>query len=323
MIESYDFLKRILDAITEHIVVIDQHGSVLFVNRSWTTFGKQNNCLVGDSTWQYSNYLDVCDTAAAMGDQFGTLAADGLRAVIHGTKQLFFLEYPCHSPREKRWFVMRAVPFSMQQTRYVVISHQNITERKRAEEQVLNLSRLDGLTGIANRRRFDEFLQSEWKRCARLGLPISLAIIDIDHFKLLNDTYGHLAGDDCLKSIGNTLKKFANRPGDLCARYGGEEFAIIYGNTTLAQARLLVEQVFEAIHGLGIANEKAPTSPTMTASIGVAAMYPEQFSHEKKLIETADKLLYRAKSLGRNRIVFQGEPPSPADRGPAAIEEER
>jgi diguanylate cyclase (GGDEF)-like protein len=313
MIESYEFLRRVLDAITEHIVVIDQQGTILFVNRSWTTFGQQNSCLIVDNNWQSINYLDVCDTSAAMGDEFGALAADGLRAVIHGKEPLFYLEYPCHSPHEKRWFMMRVTPFSVQQTRCFVVSHQNITERKIAEEQVVNLSRLDGLTGIANRRRFDEFLHAEWHRCARLGLPISLAIIDIDHFKLLNDTYGHLAGDECLKILGKTLKTFTNRPGDLCARYGGEEFAIIYGNTSLTQARLLAEQVIEAIRSLGIANEKSPTSPTMTASIGVATMHPAQISDEKKLIEAADRLLYQAKGLGRNRIVFQDDHHSAPD----------
>ena len=127
MIESYEFLRRVLDAITEHIVVIDQQGSILFVNRSWTLFGKQNNCLIIDSNWQNINYLDVCDTASAMGDDFGALAADGLRTVINGTKPLFYLEYPCHSPREKRWFMMRVSSFSMRQTRCFVVSHQNIT----------------------------------------------------------------------------------------------------------------------------------------------------------------------------------------------------
>jgi diguanylate cyclase (GGDEF)-like protein len=317
MIESYEFLRRVIDAITEHIVVIDQNGAILFVNRSWTSFGNQNNCLIVDSSWQNINYLDVCNSAAAMGDEFGALAADGLRAVINNTEPLFYLEYPCHGPREKRWFMMRVSPFSMGQTRCFVVSHQNITERKLAEEQVLNLSRLDGLTGIGNRRRFDEFLHAEWNRCTRLGLPISLAIIDIDHFKLLNDTYGHLAGDDCLKAVGTALKAFANRPGDLCARYGGEEFAIIHGNTTLQQARLLAEQVLEAIRGLGIANEKSPTSPTMTASIGVAAMYPDQVSTETELIEAADKRLYQAKNQGRNRVVCQDEHPAGSAKGPA------
>lgn len=303
---SYAFLKSVLDSVTEHIVVIDKTGTIQFVNRAWINFGQVNACTVL-SDWHGMNYLNACDAAAAMGEEYGKQAADGIRKVITGVLDNFYFEYPCNSPDEKRWFMMRITSFEQQGTPFYVISHQNITERKLAEEDVRNLARIDGLTLLANRRHFDEFLSNEWHRCARQNLPITLALIDIDHFKLLNDTYGHQYGDDCLRQIAATLKDFGKRPSDLCARYGGEEFAIIYGNTSLDQARSLMNRLLESLRALSIPNKEAPTQPFVTASIGLISMTPRLRNNEKDLIKAADKLLYAAKLNGRNRIVSSRE----------------
>lgn len=197
---------------------------------------------------------------------------------------------------------MRVAPLSSEYSSFYIISHQNITERKLAEEEVLFLSTIDGLTGIPNRRHFDEFLNSEWRRCLRLGMPITLAIVDIDHFKILNDTYGHLAGDDCLKRVGEILKKLTKRPSDICARYGGEEFAIVLGNTGLENSLDLMNQLFEDIRDLGIPNVNSPVSRIMTVSAGVATVIPDCEKSERELIAAADRQLYCAKNDGRDRI---------------------
>lgn len=230
MENSHEALRLILDSITEHIVVIDDMGTIQYANKSWSDFGSKNACSVGVN-WRGINYIDECDKAAAMGNDFGEKARNGILSVINKEMPAFYFEYPCHSPDEKRWFMMRVTALQMSCQDYFVISHQNITERKLAEEEVKNLARLDGLTDIPNRRAFDEFLYNEWRRCLRLKLPISLAIVDLDHFKLLNDIYGHQSGDECLIKIGALLKEFASRPGDICARYGGEEFALVWGGT--------------------------------------------------------------------------------------------
>ncbi len=303
---SIEFTESILNTITDHIVVIDRHCNIQFVNRSWVKFGEDNNCLT-DSSWKGVNYLEACEKSAEMGDEYGRKAAEGIRKAINSELDIFYFEYPCHSPEEKRWFMMRVTPFRMQEADYYVISHQNITERKIAEEEVLSLSRIDGLTKIPNRRRFDEFLDSEWRRCARLKMPVTLAMIDIDHFKLLNDTYGHQAGDETLKKIGAVLKGFANRPGDICARYGGEEFAIVHGNTALEDSLTLIERLLDSIRKLKIPNKDAPTMPIVTASAGVATMDPALKSHPDQLIKAADTLLYKAKSYGRNQVVSRGD----------------
>jgi len=305
LINSYEFMKSVVNSMTEHIVVIDQAGSIQFVNNSWVEFGERNECpMKGD--WDSVNYLDVCDESAAMGDEFGLKAAEGIRKVIYAEQDLFYLEYPCHSPTEKRWFTMRVTPFQLQNVAYYVIAHQNITERKLAEEKALNLSLFDGLTNISNRRYFDEFLNREWARCTRLNMPITLALIDVDHFKLFNDTYGHQAGDECLRKIGALLNGFARRPSDICARYGGEEFAMVLGDASLEISIGMMHEVLEDIRELAIPNEKSPVLPKITASVGLATMFPDSQTTEKELIKAADLLLYSAKRKGRNQVAYEG-----------------
>lgn len=301
MENSQEFLNLVLDSITEHIVVIDKIGNIQFVNKSWSAFGNNNACVVGDD-WGGVNYIEECDKAAAMGDEFGANAGQGIKKVISKELSIFYFEYPCHSPNEKRWFMMRVTPFQVHDNDFFVISHQNITERKLAEEEVENLARMDGLTGIPNRRAFDEFLCNEMKRCARLNKPISLAIIDVDHFKLLNDTYGHQSGDNCLVEVSKLLKLFANRPGDICARYGGEEFALVWGDAPLTDTKALACKLLSQLAGLNIPNAKSPTESYLTASIGLAEITPDKNSRVDELIGKADSLLYKAKESGRNRV---------------------
>ncbi len=302
MIQTFEFLKLLIDSISEHMVVIDQYGEIQFTNKAWDKFSQDNEC-VTISDWIGTNYLISCDQAAEMGDDHASKAASGIRQVINGLDS-FYLEYPCHSPDEKRWFMMRATPFDYENTPYIIISHQNITERKLAEEQVTLLSRQDGLTGLANRRCFDEFLLTEWSRCSRLNFPITVAMLDLDHFKMLNDTYGHQSGDDCLVKISKVLAEFANRPGDICARYGGEEFVLVFGNSTTEQLTDIINDLQSKIRELKIPNENAPTSQYVTASIGVKTMVPDRNSSEKELLKAADKLLYSAKENGRNRVIY-------------------
>lgn len=299
---SYEALSLILDSITEHIVVVSETGEIQYANKSWSKFGDSNACDIG-ADWIGVNYLDECDKAAAMGDEFGEKAGNGIRSIINKAQSLFYFEYPCHSPAEKRWFMMRVTPLHVAGKDYFVISHQNITERKLAEEEVSNLARIDGLTNIPNRRAFDEFLHSEWQRCFRLKKPISLALLDLDHFKLLNDTYGHQSGDECLVRVGALLKQLCNRPGDICARYGGEEFALIWGDTSLGQAKQLASKLLNEIANLNIANSHSPVESYLTASIGLATIVPDNSSSESELISQADTMLYKAKGSGRNRVV--------------------
>ncbi|GAA6206522.1 MULTISPECIES: diguanylate cyclase [Thalassotalea] len=301
MENSYEFLSLVLDSITEHIVAIDETGDIQFVNKSWLAFGNKNACLIGEN-WSGVNYITECEKASALGDEFASHAVTGILSVIHKRKNSFYLEYPCHSPDEKRWFMMRVSPFRTHGRNYFVISHQNITERKLAEEEVEKLASLDGLTQIANRRAFDDFLKEEWLRCFRLKKTICLAILDLDHFKLLNDDYGHQYGDQCLIKVAELLKEFTKRPSDICARYGGEEFVLVWGNLSIEQASRLLQKLLKKIQDLKISNKNSPVNQYLTASIGLAVMLPNIENDEFLLTNNADKMLYKAKRAGRNRF---------------------
>ena len=163
------------------------------------------------------------------------------------------------------------------------------------------LSTHDALTDIANRRRFDEVLETEWRRMLRDGGWLSVLIVDVDHFKQFNDAFGHQAGDECLRRIGDVLRDAASRPGDLAARYGGEEFVVILAQTEPEGAHVVAEEVRAAVERLGI---RAPMSPTgtVTVSAGVASIVPTEESTPALLVGAADFALYRAKQDGRNRV---------------------
>jgi diguanylate cyclase (GGDEF)-like protein len=307
-VNSTNFLESVLNSINEQITVIDAEGAIQFVNNSWLSFSESNQgSLRKLSDWKDINYLAACDKSAKNGDEFGSNAAKGIRSVINNKKRSFLLEYPCHSDNKKRWFMMRVSPFEVDHDKFFTISHQDITERKVAGEKVLHLSRIDGLTNISNRRYFDEFFKQEWNRCSRLHKPISIALLDIDHFKLLNDNYGHQVGDQCLKSISLALKKVTKRPGDLCARYGGEEFALIFGNTQEEQALTIINKLMLAIKGLNFPNSRSPVAPFVTVSVGIATTQPKRGMNRFNLIETADKRLYLAKENGRDQVVIEAE----------------
>jgi len=172
-----------------------------------------------------------------------------------------------------------------------------------ANQELQRLSALDGLTGIPNRRRFEEAVLVEWRRNARAASAISLAMIDVDYFKQYNDHYGHLAGDDCLRQVASVLQKTLRRPGDMLARYGGEEFVAILPTTPLSGGLVIAQQLCNAVRELALPHELSGIGKFVTVSIGVTATVPDHASNPEMMIAAADALLYKAKHNGRNQVM--------------------
>jgi two-component system chemotaxis family response regulator WspR len=172
--------------------------------------------------------------------------------------------------------------------------------------ELRRLSTVDGLTGLGNRRRFDEVLDQEFRRGRRDGTPLALIMTDVDHFKKFNDSYGHLGGDECLKRIALVLAEVARRPADLAARYGGEEFAVVLPQTTLEGAAVVAEALRGGVAALDIAHGSSPTAAHVTLSLGVAVAEPDDHDLTTDiLIEHADAALYDAKRSGRDRFALR------------------
>lgn len=179
----------------------------------------------------------------------------------------------------------------------------NHIELKRSRDLLERLTTQDHLTGISNRRRFDDYLEVEWRRAAREQTPISLISIDIDHFKAFNDHYGHPRGDHCLIHVARALASCVTRPSDLVARCGGEEFACVLPATDRAGAENLAEQMRTGIMAQCLEHAHSSTHSHVTISLGVATAVPQADEPAQTLIDLADAALYEAKSAGRNRYV--------------------
>ncbi|MBA3520186.1 MAG: diguanylate cyclase [Rhizobiales bacterium] len=188
------------------------------------------------------------------------------------------------------------------------LAEHNMQLRK-SNAQLAELASTDGLTGVANRRRFDEEIEAEWQRAVRDGTPLSVLIADVDHFKKFNDRYGHLEGDECLKQVANVLKGAARRAGDLAGRTGGEEFAVLLPGPEIGDVLRIAETIRARVAALGIPHAEN-SGGCVTLSIGAATLRPERDESVRKLLDAADAALYRAKRSGRNRVVSDPPPVS-------------
>jgi len=190
-------------------------------------------------------------------------------------------------------------PFNQTVVMARVALHLQVVRQRRMLERLANI---DGLTELANRRRFDEMYSLEWQRARRSGRPLSLALLDIDAFKQFNDRYGHPAGDRALRSVARVAGAAMRRPGDLAARYGGEELLLLMPETDALDARRIAEAVREAVTALNIPHEASSAAPLVTVSIGGATLDPDSDEQQAELFEVADAQLYRAKQGGRNQV---------------------
>lgn len=224
--------------------------------------------------------------------------ADALNNMAHKLRQSIGQNATLYQELQREQTALRELNETLEQR-----VSERTAELQRVNLQLEALSTIDGLTGIPNRRRFDDALASEWKRAARMAQPLALVLLDLDWFKNYNDRYGHQAGDDCLRTFARLLEANVRRTGDLVARYGGEEFAFIAPATDAPHALSMAQTICDALAKLELPHQAAPFG-RVTVSIGVAVIVPKEGETADVLVKKADEAMYRAKEQGRNRVVL-------------------
>jgi len=298
---SQQFTRSVLDGLGAHVCVIDDNGVIVTVNRAWLDFAAANGGSLS-SLQEGANYLRVCEVAACANSADAAVAAQFLallREVIAGHRQHFQLEYPCHSPAENRWFMVRVSRIEASEPPCYVVAHDNVTALKQAQEALRQQATTDELTGVANRRSFMEALGIEFERLRRHPtLQCSVLAIDLDHFKHVNDTWGHAAGDAVLQHVAQVVSGHT-RLGDVLGRTGGEEFTVLLPDTTVDEAEALAERLRLQVSMDPLQFTGGAISVTL--SIGIAVLTASD-AHADAALARADRALYDAKAVGRNAV---------------------
>ncbi|MEO8121589.1 MAG: GGDEF domain-containing protein, partial [Rhodoferax sp.] len=243
-----------------------------------------------------NNYLEILDCVTENDRETVQAASAGIAAVASGEVSQFQLPHPFFTPLDKRWFIMKVTPVHDVDER-IVVSHEDVTKLKAAELASLTLANIDTMTGALSRRNFLNLAEQELARSMRYQLPLMLLMLDLDHFKLINDRYGHAAGDAVLHGFVKTVTAVL-RESDLIGRIGGEEFAVLLPNTTHEGGRALAQRVIESVrtNPVEVCHQCIP----YTVSIGAGCLATE--TSFAALLGVADAALYRAKNSGRNRL---------------------
>jgi len=274
-----DRLRMIVDSMDQGLMIVEDGGRIQYANPACERYlGYRPEELVG----------------LRLGE---LMASDAGSETVEGTREVSIR----HRDGGLRAMDLTMTPMHAAGGLHVALLH-DITHHKQSEDALQRAAMLDPLTQIANRRQFDAFLDKEWQRAIRNATPLSLVVLDVDHFKLYNDTLGHAAGDACLQKVARALQDQAARPTDLAARYGGEEFVLLFAETPLEAAAGLAETIRAAVEALQLPNPRSPTSPWLTVSVGVATIVPTQLDGIEQFFVCADRAMYAAKSGGRNRV---------------------
>jgi len=307
--ESEALYRSILNASPDDITITDLKGAILVTSPAAAhMFGYDpvHDPIMGSSVLDYIVPDEREKARANIVSMFGGLyAGPNEYHAVHKDGSTFNIEVNS-----------ALIPDANQQPAKIVFVIRNITERKLAEQRIERLleqleaekkaaelnAYTDSLSGLANRRYFDEMIRAEFFRLKRSGAPMSVIMLDVDYFKKYNDRYGHLEGDECLKQIGLTLKKLVRRAADLAARYGGEEFVAILSGTDRQGAMILAETIRAAVEALAIPHGGSDITDHITVSLGIATAYPTQLDSAAQIVALADEALYRSKQGGRNRI---------------------
>jgi diguanylate cyclase (GGDEF)-like protein len=295
--ETEGFASAVIDALSSHICVTDSDGTIIAVNRAWRNFAIENPPFP-NRAGVGTNYLTACHRASGAGSEGAERFALGVQSILEGKSKLFEMEYPCHSPTENRWYLGRVTPLNGA-GHGAVISHMAITDRKLLEQELVRLATTDPLTALPNRRYFMDIATLEVERVTRFGATASIAIIDLDHFKDVNDSYGHAAGDEVLRCISLACKT-SIRQIDVLARMGGEEFVVLFPGTREIGAVTAAEKIRQTVAETPVM--VGQNSLHITASLGVSDIHIDDRGVESCL-DRADMALYAAKRAGRNRVM--------------------
>ncbi len=297
---SQEQLRLITDSVPAGIAYVDAERRYRFVNKAYEDrFNRPRETILGKYVWEI------------IGQDTYNSVKDKIDQVLQGESLMVEFDITYESGNTSYITTILRPDFDQSNTvvGYYLIFF-DITERRRLEEslkkandELARLVTVDGLTQIANRRRFDDYLAIEWQRHKREQQPLALILIDIDYFKRYNDHYGHVSGDECLRQVAQTLAKIPQRSADLVARYGGEEFAVILPNTNLDGGLMIAKAMQQAIAELAIPHAQSEVSSHITLSLGVAVLMPTPETDPNDLIARADVALYIAKDQGRDRAV--------------------
>lgn len=289
------FQQAVFDSLAAQIAVLDRHGTILQTNAAWRKYAADSGYaeapgFIGD------NYLEILDCVTGSDLETVLAASAGITSVVCGEVSHFQLPHPFFAPSEKRWFIMRVTPVRDIEER-VVVSHEEVTRLKEAEIANSRLANTDALTGALSRRNFLNLAEQELARATRYELPLMVLMLDLDHFKLINDQHGHAAGDAVLQGFVQTVTGVL-RDSDLIGRIGGEEFAVLLPNTALDGGRALAQRIIDSVRASPV--EINGECLSYTVSIGAGCLSSEMSF--ATLLSQADIALYRAKHGGRDRL---------------------
>lgn len=295
-LEQAQRLRMIVDNMAEGLMIIETSGAIQYANPACDSYlGYEAGRLAGHAIGD----LLAAPLAQEYISWFASCAADPDGAPRCGAREVAIRQ----RDGAAREMDLTVTPMRVAGEQVFIGLLHDISHRKQYESTLERAALVDPLTRIANRRHFDNFFEQEWQRAVRSAEPLSLIVLDVDHFKLYNDALGHAAGDTALQAVAEVMQAHAMRPTDLAARHGGEEFVVLFGETGADAARMMAESIRARIEALKLPNPRSPTSAWITASIGVATIVPNQLDEAAKFFVAADRAMYAAKDGGRNGVV--------------------
>lgn len=292
------FFISAFDALREQVAIINKSAEILFVNKAWKRFGEENNGKKSIS-WIGKNYLNACSEGSDETNNPLIYIKNGIEQVINGEKDEFITEYPCDSPSKRRWFCMRIALLGEFSPPLYLISHYDISERKKLEEEALKLSLRDNLTNLSNRKHFLDVVLKEWNRSLCSNKSLACIMIDVDAFSNHNETYGHLIADECLSQLGMLINDHCRNELDLAARFGGDEFALLLVDSSEDNAFNVAESIRSKVMDFKFPNYLND----LTISCGVTSIKPATLQKVHDLTNQAMSALNLAKENGGNKSV--------------------